>query len=261
MEKLARSGAGRTTISITHRLAQAAAADRIYVIEGGRIAEAGTHAELMTQGGIYQQLYEEQNPLTGLEHIAIGLLRGVPLFSGLEGREQAVIAEQLAMERYPAGAAIVVQGERADRFYVLNRGEAEVVIEDRHGAERVNLLKEGDHFGEVALLTQGVRSSTVRAVTPAEVYGLAHDDLAALMEREPAIQEAIAAAFERRSRILPEGMQLLGDQATPEGWTWARPSGYEAAPAWLGRPARVTAPWRSLAWLGRPARVRRRPNL
>jgi ATP-binding cassette, subfamily B, bacterial len=210
METLARSAHGRTTISITHRLAQAAVADRIYVIESGRIAEAGTHPELMTRGGIYQQLYEEQNPLTGLEHVAIELLRGVPLFAGLEEGALVVIAEELVVERYPAGAKVVVQGEPGDRFYILNEGEAEVLIEDRHGRRRVNLLTEGDYFGEVALLTQGgVRSSTVRAITPVELYSLAHDDLTALMEREPAIREAVAEALEKRSRILPEGMRLL----------------------------------------------------
>jgi ABC-type multidrug transport system fused ATPase/permease subunit len=53
----------KTTISITHRLALAMRADRIYVVDRGRIAEHGTHDELMERGGIYRKLFEEQNEL------------------------------------------------------------------------------------------------------------------------------------------------------------------------------------------------------
>jgi len=51
---------GRTALIIAHRLSTIRDADRIVVMAQGRIAEVGTHAELMAAGGLYQALYETQ---------------------------------------------------------------------------------------------------------------------------------------------------------------------------------------------------------
>lgn len=51
---------GRTTLAIAHRLSTILSADLILVMNAGRIVERGTHAELLQQGGLYSQFYEEQ---------------------------------------------------------------------------------------------------------------------------------------------------------------------------------------------------------
>jgi ABC-type multidrug transport system, ATPase and permease components len=51
---------GRTTLAIAHRLSTVVGADVIFVVEAGRIAEQGSHAELLAAGGLYARLFAEQ---------------------------------------------------------------------------------------------------------------------------------------------------------------------------------------------------------
>jgi subfamily B ATP-binding cassette protein MsbA len=56
-DALSRLMKGRTTIVIAHRLSTVVDADRIYVLDKGQVAQAGTHAELMAADGLYANLY------------------------------------------------------------------------------------------------------------------------------------------------------------------------------------------------------------
>jgi ATP-binding cassette, subfamily B, bacterial MsbA len=59
-EALERLMQGRTVLVIAHRLSTVQHADRIVVLEGGKVAASGTHAELLDQGGLYRRLYDLQ---------------------------------------------------------------------------------------------------------------------------------------------------------------------------------------------------------
>ncbi|MFY9485244.1 MAG: ABC transporter ATP-binding protein, partial [Bacillota bacterium] len=62
----------RTSLVIAHRLSTVLAADKILVVEDGRIVECGTHQELLAKEGLYRKLYDEQfNPETDRAETAV----------------------------------------------------------------------------------------------------------------------------------------------------------------------------------------------
>jgi subfamily B ATP-binding cassette protein MsbA len=72
---------GRTTLIIAHRLSTVQRADRLVVLDHGRIVEAGTHAELLRSGGIYSRLFQMQWKNT--EELAAMLTSAPPLEPGI----------------------------------------------------------------------------------------------------------------------------------------------------------------------------------
>jgi ATP-binding cassette, subfamily B, bacterial len=57
---LRRLAVGRAVVVVSHRFSTVASADRIYVLDGGRIVEHGTHDALLTAGGTYARLFNLQ---------------------------------------------------------------------------------------------------------------------------------------------------------------------------------------------------------
>lgn len=106
-------------------------------------------------------------------------LEEVDLFSTLEPYERSKIADALETTKYPAGSAIIKEGEAGDKFYILESGEAEAHVRGTSGA--VKNYKKGDYFGELALLEDKPRAATVQSKTEVKVATLGKDGFQRLL--------------------------------------------------------------------------------
>lgn len=59
-DALDKAAQNRTTIAVAHRLSTIQSANRIFVVEGGRVVQQGTHKELMREGGVYADMVTMQ---------------------------------------------------------------------------------------------------------------------------------------------------------------------------------------------------------
>lgn len=69
-------------------------------------------------------------------------------------------------EFFSAGTAVVRQGDRGDKFYIIRGGTVVVTKREEDGERRVGTLCRGEYFGEQALLHQDRRLATVTALPP-----------------------------------------------------------------------------------------------
>ena len=128
----------------------------------------------------------------------VELLKRVPLFSRLNKKgleDVAHLADELDL---PAGKEMATEGDRGREFFVLLNGEADVTKSGQH----INTMKEGDFFGEIALVTKMPRTATVTATTDVNVLVITEHAFDALLKRSPEIGRCVAEAL--AERVAPE---------------------------------------------------------
>jgi ABC-type lipoprotein export system ATPase subunit len=112
------------------------------------------------------------------------------------------ISRNIKPQIFQPNSAIVQQGEKGDKFYILLNGRADVYINMPGGSElQVNQLKPGQYFGEMALLGGGIRAATVKASHdgPVSVVALNEKAFNSLVNDSRSLREELMSLVERRN--------------------------------------------------------------
>jgi ABC-type lipoprotein export system ATPase subunit len=169
---------GKTMLMVTHDRDLASRVSRVVLIADGEIMD--------------QQLAQALPMLTRAEMVAL--------------------ATQLESITFPPSSVIVRQNEPADRFYVLLKGQVDILLERTGKSEiLIDRLISGQFFGESGLLQGGLRTATVRTWAESEVVVVALDRTAfsnMLAGSAPTREEIAQAMHARLANV--HGFALLG---------------------------------------------------
>jgi CRP-like cAMP-binding protein len=135
-----------------------------------------------------------ENPLMLAKDTKVALIAAVPLFADCSRRELRELAETADEVVVPAGYALTKEGASGREFVIIVDGAAEVVRRGR----KINTLGSGDFLGEIALISRGPRTATVRTTVPTHALVITASAFRALLRRIPSIQIKVLQALAER---------------------------------------------------------------
>lgn len=124
--------------------------------------------------------------------------QALPLLSHAQMLKVSHLVNRLEI---PAGGMILRKGQNIDNFFIISRGQVEVVLENPKRPEiTLAQLGPGEFFGEIELIYGGDSLASVRAapVGPVELVALPHRDFAEMVVGSPLTQEALSRIVQAR---------------------------------------------------------------
>ena len=137
-----------------------------------------------------------------------GMLAKNELFEQLTEEDRAQLALVVDRRELTAGTTLFQAGEPGESLFVVSRGEVELFIKDTAGQKIVlTVARDGEIFGELALLDRGARTATALALVDTELLELDRDDLLLLFQKTPEAAVRLLAAVGHMTRKADELLQ------------------------------------------------------
>jgi small-conductance mechanosensitive channel/CRP-like cAMP-binding protein len=142
---------------------------------------------------------------------ARAILRREPLFNCLGDQQLDALLKDAVLNRFGRGERVIEEGAEGDSMFILLRGTAHVSVARNGAPIRVGVLRSGDCFGEMSLLTGEPRTATVRAEGDCEVLEISKPIMAELLHHSPECLDQLSELLARR-KLETEGIVR---EATP----------------------------------------------
>src|SRR6185295_16962439 len=128
-------------------------------------------------------------------------LSRVPLFKRLSSQELEQLASGVDQVNYPAGETIFSEQDKGDALYVVDSGSVRIWVLDED-VKPVTLaeLKNGEFFGELAVLDRGPRSTNATAISETVLHRLSSDDFQAFLMKHPDVAIDVICEIGARMR-------------------------------------------------------------
>ena len=126
------------------------------------------------------------------------VLRRVPLFSELDPEDLQRIAASAQERLYPAGEALVREGDFGDELIVIVSGTVSISKRDGESERYLRTYEAGDHIGELAVLRDRPRAATVIADVDVRGLCIGGEALRAILQERPEAAMAMLATLAER---------------------------------------------------------------
>jgi CRP-like cAMP-binding protein len=140
----------------------------------------------------------------------VAFLRRVPLFHGLDDAALQILARVARVKQVPRHTFLFYQDDEGDAAYIIRSGVFAILLATDDGRELViNVLRAGDFFGELALLTDAPRSASAFARQESQVIVLPRAEFLTELERQPKLMRHTLEVTAQRLRASTERERAL----------------------------------------------------
>lgn len=140
------------------------------------------------------------------------LLLALPLFQSIDEFERETLLNGSRSLWFGRGEHILRQHEAGESMFALVQGSASVVVDAGHGPKQVAVLRAGDCFGEMSLLTGEPRTATLVAREDCETVEITKDAMKVVLQHNPALSRRLGQLLAQR-QLETEGVL---DAAEPD---------------------------------------------
>jgi CRP-like cAMP-binding protein/GH15 family glucan-1,4-alpha-glucosidase len=129
-------------------------------------------------------------------------LRRVSIFTQMSDNRFSEILNKVELLTIPTGTVIFNEGDEGDAFYLIRNGKVDVTCNVNGEKKLMNILGEGQFFGEISLILQEKRSATIEVSATADLVRISHNAFMEIVTKDKGMMDKLLEiAKERKKRI------------------------------------------------------------
>lgn len=182
---------GRDVVELFKKMAKEEQVSIVIVTHDNRILDVADRIINLVDGRIRSDVLVQEAAIISQ------MLARCDIFHHLTPRSLTEMADQLEAEQLPEGTRVIREGDPGDKFYLIRQGV--VSVRRSPGDQEVAQLREGECFGETALLTGQPRNASVVTLSETTLYSLSQDKFDYAVRQRATFEDEIRTSlFDRQ---------------------------------------------------------------
>jgi CRP/FNR family cyclic AMP-dependent transcriptional regulator len=140
----------------------------------------------------------------------VKILNGINLFESFSADDLRAVSSHLVRRRFPKNSVIITEGDATNSLYIILSGKVKAFLNDENGKEVIlNVVNEGEYFGEVSLFDNGSRSASIMTLEDCQFAVLEKTAFLKCISTQPELALTIIKGLTMRLRGLTGSVRNL----------------------------------------------------